>query len=104
MASEAPSRRRPEGDRSDRTVDDPTKLINWGTNRWSFKPEFELFPTLAQMGCGRLRRNWFFTTNHDFWSRNATSGDEVSIAKPDGSLRRTPELRLRAAALDLARW
>jgi hypothetical protein len=49
---------------------DPTKLINWGTNRWSIKPE---------LGFSRRRGNWvvdgyagvwFFTTNHDFWSRN----------------------------------
>lgn len=49
----------------------PTKLINWGSNRWSFKPEFGYSQ--------RFRGNWvldgyfgvwFFTTNYDFWSRN----------------------------------
>ena len=50
---------------------DPTKLINWGTNRWSFKPEFGY----SQRWSGKWVLDgyfgvWFFTTNHDFWSRN----------------------------------
>jgi hypothetical protein len=50
---------------------DPTKLINWGTNRWSFKPEFGY----SQRWGGKWALDgyfgvWFFTTNSDFWSRN----------------------------------
>ena len=50
---------------------DPTKLINWGTNRWSFKPEFGY----SQRWSGKWVLDgyagvWFFTTNSDFWSRN----------------------------------
>jgi hypothetical protein len=50
---------------------DPTKLINWGTNRWSFKPEFGY----SQRWGGKWVLDgyvgvWFFTTNTDFWSRN----------------------------------
>jgi hypothetical protein len=49
---------------------DPTKLINWGNNRWAFKPE---------VGYSRRRKNWlmdayvggwFYTTNPEFFSRN----------------------------------
>ena len=50
---------------------DPTKLINWGTNRWSFKPEFGY----SQRWKGKWILDgyfgvWFFTANSDFWSRN----------------------------------
>jgi hypothetical protein len=50
---------------------DPTKLINWGTNRWSIKPEFGY----SQRWGGKWVLDgyfgvWFFTTNSDFWSRN----------------------------------
>jgi hypothetical protein len=50
---------------------DPTKLINWGTNRWSLKPEFGY----SQRWSGKWIVDayagvWFFTTNPDFWSRN----------------------------------
>ena len=47
---------------------DPTKLVNWGANRWSFKPE---------LGYSRRRKNmvldgyagvWFFTKNDDSYS------------------------------------
>ena len=46
---------------------DPTKLINWGNNRWAFKPE---------VGYSRRRKNWlvdayvggwFYTTNPEFF-------------------------------------
>lgn len=67
---------------------DPTKLINWGANRWGFKPEF----AYSQ----RFKRNlvadgyfgaWFFTTNNDFWSRNAFyPGTRSQSQKPVGAL------------------
>jgi hypothetical protein len=47
---------------------DSTRLVNWGTNRWAFKPEF---------GYSRRRRNllldgyvgiWFYTANPRFYS------------------------------------
>ena len=50
---------------------DPTKLINWGANRWAFKPEFGY----SQRWTGKWVVDgyfgmWFFTPNQDFWSRN----------------------------------
>jgi hypothetical protein len=50
---------------------DPTKLINWGANRWGFKPEFGY----SQRSSGKWILDayagvWLFTTNSDFWSRN----------------------------------
>jgi hypothetical protein len=47
---------------------DSTRLVNWGTNRWAFKPEF---------GYSKRRRNllldgyagvWFYTANPRFYS------------------------------------
>ncbi len=50
---------------------DPTKLINWGTNRWSFKPELGYSQRWGKWVVDGYAGAWFFTTNHDFWSRNA---------------------------------
>ena len=50
---------------------DPTKLINWGTNRWSFKPELGYSQRRGNWVVDGYAGAWFFTTNHDFWSRNA---------------------------------
>ncbi len=62
---------------------DPTKLINWGTNRWSFKPEFGYSQLWGKWVLDGYAGVWFFTTNNDFWSRNIyLFGHEVSNAKP----------------------
>ncbi|MGC1421062.1 MAG: transporter [Terracidiphilus sp.] len=50
---------------------DPTKLINWGTNRWSFKPEFGYSQRWRKWIVDGYTGVWFFTTNNDYWSRNA---------------------------------
>jgi hypothetical protein len=67
---------------------DPTKLINWGTNRWSFKPEFGY----SQRWGGKWVLDgyfgvWFFTTNSDFWSRNIYfEGTRSQSQSPIGAL------------------
>src|SRR5271165_1889816 len=67
---------------------DPTKLINWGTNRWAFKPEFGY----SQRWKGRWILDgyfgvWFFTTNPDFWSRNIYyAGTRNQSQEPIGAL------------------
>jgi hypothetical protein len=50
---------------------DPTKLINWGANRWAFKPEFGYSQRWAKWVLDGYMGVWLFTTNNDFWSRNA---------------------------------
>jgi hypothetical protein len=66
---------------------DPTKLINWGTNRWSFKPEFGY----SQRWSGKWILDgyagvWFFTTNSDFFSRNVYyPGTRSQSQNPVGS-------------------
>ena len=49
---------------------DPTKLINWGANRWGFKPELGYSQRWGNWILDGYFGVWFFTTNADFWSRN----------------------------------
>jgi len=66
---------------------DPTKLINWGTNRWSFKPEFGYSQRLGKWVVDGYVGVWFFTTNHDYWSRNSYyPGTRSQTQKPMGAL------------------
>jgi hypothetical protein len=50
---------------------DATKLVNWGTNRWSFKPEVGYSQRWGKWVLDGYGGVWFFTTNSDFWSRNS---------------------------------
>jgi Putative MetA-pathway of phenol degradation len=52
---------------------DPTKLINLGANRWAFKPEVGLSRRWGHWVLDTYGAVWFFTTNHDFFSRNQYS-------------------------------
>ena len=52
---------------------DPTKLINYGANRWGFKPEIGLSRRWGHWVLDGYAAVWFFTTNHDFFSRNQYS-------------------------------
>jgi hypothetical protein len=66
---------------------DPTKLINWGTNRWSFKPEFGYSQRWGNWIVDGYGGVWFFTTNRDFWSRNTYfAGTRAQSQKPIGAL------------------
>jgi hypothetical protein len=65
---------------------DPTKLINWGTNRWSFKPEFGYSQRWKKLQLDGYTGVWFFTTNSDFWSRNIYyAGTRSQSQDPIGS-------------------
>ncbi len=75
---------------------DPTKLINWGANRWGFKPEFGYSQRWGKWILDGYFGVWFFTTNNDFWSRNMYyAGTRNQSQNPYWGLRRTLELRLR---------
>jgi hypothetical protein len=52
---------------------DPTKLINFGANRWAFKPEVGLSRRWGHWVLDTYGAVWFFTMNHDFFSRNQFS-------------------------------
>jgi hypothetical protein len=49
---------------------DPTKLINLGSNRWSFKPELGYSGRFGNFLLDAYASVWFFTENPDFFSRN----------------------------------
>jgi hypothetical protein len=47
---------------------DPHKLINWGTNRWAFKPEFGYSERFGKWVLDGYAGVWLFTTNPKFFS------------------------------------
>lgn len=62
---------------------DPTKLINYGANRWAFKPEVGLSRRWGHWLLDTYGAVWFFTTNDDFFSRNEFSpGTNTQSQKP----------------------
>jgi hypothetical protein len=52
---------------------DPTKLINYGANRWALKPELGYSRRWGHWILDAYGGAWFFTTNPDFFSRNRYS-------------------------------
>jgi hypothetical protein len=62
---------------------DPTKLINWGTNRWSFKPELGYSQAWGKWVLDAYSGVWLFAENPEFWSRNITfPGTRSQSQKP----------------------
>jgi hypothetical protein len=47
---------------------DPTKLINWGINRWAFKPEFGYSQRWGNWILDGYVGAWFYTTNPSYFS------------------------------------
>lgn len=65
---------------------DQMKLVNWGTNRWSFKPEFGYSQRRGKWIVDAYAGIWFFTTNHAFFSRNTFfPGTRSQSEKPIGA-------------------
>lgn len=52
---------------------DPTKLINYGTNRWAFKPEVGYSRRRGHCIVDAYAGAWCFTTNSEFFSHNQLS-------------------------------
>lgn len=52
---------------------DPAKLINFGSNRWAFKPELGLSRRWGHWVIDTYGAVWFFTKNNNFFSRNQFS-------------------------------
>jgi Putative MetA-pathway of phenol degradation len=66
---------------------DATRLVNWGTNRWSFKPEFGYSQRWHNWVLDGYTGLWFFTPNHDYWSRNVYyPGTRSQTQRPIGSV------------------
>jgi hypothetical protein len=49
---------------------DPTKLVNWGNNRWAFKPEIGYSERWGHWVVDGYGAVWFFTTNQEYFSYN----------------------------------
>ena len=45
---------------------DPTKIVNWGINRWTFKPEFGYSERWGNWVLDAYADAWFYTTNPAF--------------------------------------
>lgn len=54
---------------------DSTKLINWGNNRWGFKPELGLSRRWGHWVADAYGGAWFYTANPEFFSRNKYNPD-----------------------------
>jgi hypothetical protein len=59
---------------------DPTKLINYGANRWAFKPELGLSQRWGHWLLDTYGGAWFFTANDVFYT-----GTNIQTENPIGS-------------------
>jgi hypothetical protein len=65
---------------------DPTKLINFGANRWAFKPELGFSRRWGHWILDTYAGAWFYTTNPEFFSHNQfSSGTNTQTQSPIGS-------------------
>jgi len=70
---------------------DSTKLINWGSNRWAFKPEIGYSQRWGHWVLDAYAAAWFFTTNPEFFSHNeffpgSQTQNEAPVAAFEGHL------------------
>ena len=56
---------------------DPSKLVNIGTHRWSFKPEVGISHALGQWVIEGMTGAWFFTDNDEYF--NGASREQAPI-------------------------
>ncbi len=77
---------------------DPTKLINLGTNRWSFKPEVGLSLTSGKWVVEGMVGAWFFTENGDFAGGRTRTQDPVVASQAHLTYRFKPTMWLAADA------
>lgn len=65
---------------------DPKKLINNGSNRWAFKPEFGYSERWGHWLLDAYAGVWVFTENPEFWSHNSFfPGIRTQTEAPVGS-------------------
>lgn len=65
---------------------DPTKLINFGANRWAFKPEVGFSQRWGHWTLDTYGGVWLFTKNPEFFSHNQFSpGTNTQTQSPIGS-------------------
>jgi len=61
---------------------DSSKLINYGSNRWAFKPELGLSRRWGHWVVDTYGSGWFFTANHNFFSPDPTSPKNTRTESP----------------------
>jgi hypothetical protein len=65
---------------------DPMRLLNYGNNRWAFKPEVGLSQRWGNWIVDTYGAVWFFTTNQEFFSHNRFSpGVNTKTEQPVGA-------------------
>ena len=52
---------------------DSTRLVNWGANRWAFRPELGVSHRLGHWIVDAYAGVWFYTTNQEYFSHNAVN-------------------------------
>jgi hypothetical protein len=80
---------------------DPAKLINYGTNRWAFKPQAGVSWRKNRWVVDGYGGGWFFTPNHDFFTpagaRMKNIQTEAPIAETESHLSYDVKPRLWAS-------
>ena len=72
---------------------DGTKLVNNGSNRWAFKPEFGYSERWGHWVLDGYAAVWFFTTNPESFSHNAFfPGTQTQSQAPIASFERRSHL------------
>jgi hypothetical protein len=66
---------------------DPTRLINFGSNRWAFKPELGYSQRWGSWVLDGYVAGWFFTENSEYFSHNAYfPGTQTRGQQPVGAV------------------
>ncbi|MGF7001105.1 MULTISPECIES: transporter [Paraburkholderia] len=76
----------------------PSRLINVGSNRWSFKPEIGLSQPIGNWFVEGAAGAWFFTDNNDFFGGRRRSQDPIPEFQLHGGYTWRPGLWLAADA------
>jgi Putative MetA-pathway of phenol degradation len=63
---------------------DPTKLVNYGGNRWAFKPEVGLSRQWGHWLLDTYGGAWFYTANHDYFTQSQQPAN-IQTQGPIGS-------------------
>ena len=77
---------------------DPTKLINLGTNRWSFKPEHGFARVYGRWVVEAMAGVWLFTDNTDFLGGRTREQDPIGATQVHVTYRFKPSMWLAADA------
>jgi Putative MetA-pathway of phenol degradation len=84
---------------------DPTKLVNWGINRWAFKPEVGYSRRWGKWILDGYGGVWFFTPNNAFFSTPVPRPQtEAPLGSFEGHLSREFKSKRCWASLDGNYW